>query len=416
MGLNAWITHWREPVFSDMRTFPVIGWEGDPLWRKWLYRVGSALAAAPKQADALVLCGEIPPSWQTPVATLFETMSLPRVTIWLQPDRACPAPDFVPLSLRLEAAALDRMSVAALRRMRLDARQDANRPVLADKASAPWQGVGPYGQGGEGMMGGKPYGRPMARSADDVDQLALDDVETYLGPFFPYWPPGLGLTLRMQGERIRTCLDLRNFFSVRDSPLPSWKQATVAAEERVRLQSHLWWMSNFLALAGMPALGRRALRLGFEPDAEGVRRLVRDAEQGEMLNRLCTGIGVIRSGEAEAHGLRGPLARASGVREDARSAIPAYQQLGFDLLMESAGDVWARWRLRARECLQSLDLMRRGEGLVLAGNGESPPGASRDAASPALLKLVQDKLGGQLWSEAVLFISSLDLDMEKMSP
>ena len=65
--------------------------------------------------------------------------------------------------------------------------QDAHRSVLADPASSSpdrlpdeepneWRGVGPFGQGGEGMMGGTPYGRPMAMTGDDRDGLALDQL------------------------------------------------------------------------------------------------------------------------------------------------------------------------------------------------------------------------------------------------
>jgi hypothetical protein len=102
----------------------------------------------------------------------------------------------------------------ALQNRLLAADNSANAELLADEPPAPWRGRGDYGQGGEGMMGGKPYGRSMAMTMEDVDNLALDDVPTALGPYFPGLPSGLQVMLRMQGDRVRVCAGVTNRLGV----------------------------------------------------------------------------------------------------------------------------------------------------------------------------------------------------------
>lgn len=252
MGLNSLrrlSRQVREHAFAALRTFPVLGLGGTPLWRKWRHLHPAPPAETPRDADLLLLCGEIPASWRTEVETLFETMGLPRAVLWLQPAAPAPTLNVLPLKLRLEEQAIGRFDSARFARSLL-ADRVARQALLPNEAPAPWQGVGPYGQGGEGMMGGKPYGRPMAMTADDPDQLMLDDVPTHLGPFLPYWPAGLGLTLRMQGERIRVCETVRNFFAEKRTPDKQASALTVAEFARARLGRHLGWASDFLSLAG----------------------------------------------------------------------------------------------------------------------------------------------------------------------
>ncbi len=72
-----------------------------------------------------------------------------------------------------------------------------------DTPPNPWQGEGDHGQGGEGMMGGTPYGRPMAMTGPDIrDGLQLDRYTARVGPFAPMLPPGLVLELTLQGDVI----------------------------------------------------------------------------------------------------------------------------------------------------------------------------------------------------------------------
>src|SRR3546814_16968041 len=77
--------------------------------------------------------------------------------------------------------------------------------LLPDEPPVAWRGKGDHGQGGEGMMGGKPYGRPMAMTAEDLrDGLALDAYTACFGPFLPMLPPGLQLELTLQGDVVQS--------------------------------------------------------------------------------------------------------------------------------------------------------------------------------------------------------------------
>ncbi len=74
---------------------------------------------------------------------------------------------------------------------------------LPDKPPHEWRGKGDHGQGGNGMMGGTPYGRPMAMTAEDVrDGLQLDAYTARFGPFAPMLPPGMVLDITLQGDVI----------------------------------------------------------------------------------------------------------------------------------------------------------------------------------------------------------------------
>lgn len=76
--------------------------------------------------------------------------------------------------------------------------------------------------------------------------------------------------------------------------------------------------------------------------------------------RRLVGKGVLTKEQAVALGAVGPMARASGVVEDARLlGYAAYSEIGFEPYTEEAGDCYARTVLRCRECYQSIDLVRR---------------------------------------------------------
>ena len=75
----------------------------------------------------------------------------------------------------------------------------------------------------------------------------------------------------------------------------------------------------------------------------------------------CAGIGVLTRERAVSCGVVGPTARASGVPQDIRQAAPyaAYQELDFQVTVESAGDVRARLFVRALEIVQSCRILRQ---------------------------------------------------------
>ncbi|MCA9802071.1 MAG: NADH-quinone oxidoreductase subunit C [Cyanobacteria bacterium HKST-UBA02] len=89
-----------------------------------------------------------------------------------------------------------------------------------------------------------------------------------------------------------------------------------------------------------------------------------------------TGIGVVSRSLALDFGLVGVGARASGVAYDVRSGSPGGED--FDIVVESAGDVLARTRVRAREALASL-------AFVETAIGSLPPGEFRSSITEGSL-------------------------------
>ena len=85
------------------------------------------------------------------------------------------------------------------------ARKKGSSPLIGPaKNPVAWQGKGDHGQGGEGMMGGRPYGRAMGMTGEDLrDGLELGKTTIELGPFLPWMMPGLALSLTLQGDVIQ---------------------------------------------------------------------------------------------------------------------------------------------------------------------------------------------------------------------
>jgi Ni,Fe-hydrogenase III large subunit len=72
------------------------------------------------------------------------------------------------------------------------------------------------------------------------------------------------------------------------------------------------------------------------------------------------GIGVLESEKALALGAVGPVLRASGVAQDIRmTGYAAYGDLDFEPVVEQSGDCYARAVVRAKECYQSIKLIRK---------------------------------------------------------
>jgi len=73
------------------------------------------------------------------------------------------------------------------------------------------------------------------------------------------------------------------------------------------------------------------------------------------------GIGIISGEDAINWGLTGPCLRGSGVDLDLRRDNPytGYETYDFDIPVEHDGDVWARFRVRMRECYESYKIVRQ---------------------------------------------------------
>ncbi|MFQ5520005.1 MAG: NADH-quinone oxidoreductase subunit D [Candidatus Methylomirabilia bacterium] len=82
------------------------------------------------------------------------------------------------------------------------------------------------------------------------------------------------------------------------------------------------------------------------------------------------GIGVISKALALDVGISGPLSRGSGVDYDVRRHDPysSYQEFDFKVPVETAGDCYARYRVRMQEFRESIKIVRQ----VLDGLPEGP--------------------------------------------
>lgn len=75
-------------------------------------------------------------------------------------------------------------------------------------------------------------------------------------------------------------------------------------------------------------------------------------------NRLC-GVGVLSKEEALDLCTVGPMARASGIELDMRVGTPSYQKLGFEPIVRTEGDCYARCAVRIGEIFQSIELIEK---------------------------------------------------------
>ncbi|HUP28283.1 MAG TPA: hypothetical protein VM409_07600 [Chloroflexia bacterium] len=80
----------------------------------------------------------------------------------------------------------------------------------------------------------------------------------------------------------------------------------------------------------------------------------------EVAERLA-GLGAIRLEQAAATGLRGPNARASGLADDIRSSVPtgAYEEEAVTIVVQRAGDAYARLVVRLLEALESFRVVEQ---------------------------------------------------------
>jgi Ni,Fe-hydrogenase III large subunit len=84
------------------------------------------------------------------------------------------------------------------------------------------------------------------------------------------------------------------------------------------------------------------------------------SEQGALGAKI-SGLGVLSGPEALSLGAVGPTLRGSGIASDIRKdeGYAAYAGLSFEVVSEKGGDVRARFLVRARETLQSIQIIRQ---------------------------------------------------------
>jgi ech hydrogenase subunit E len=181
---------------------------------------------------------------------------------------------------------------------------------------------------------------------------------------------------------------------------PRAKFLRVIWSELHRIQSHLLWLGLFADSFGFEALfmqfwkiREKVMDISESTTGNrvivsvnvvgGVRRdlnseqiswilsLLKEIEQeiGELKKTLLTdytvskrtvGKGVLTKNQAYGIGTVGPVLRGSGVVQDTRMlGYAAFNELNFEPVVESDGDCYARTKVRFRETLQSIDLIRQ---------------------------------------------------------
>ncbi|MCA9560858.1 MAG: hypothetical protein KC583_20055, partial [Myxococcales bacterium] len=233
----------RPPVF------PLVGDGGRERARRLRIDRRLRLVASPRHATVLLVVGDLPPDLVQPAQRVGDQVPAPRdVVVWSDAAHA-PFPDAIPVAAGADPAP----AVVDLHRGLMTGER-ASAPVIGPAENpVDWQGVGPHGQGGEGMMGGKPYGRPMASMGEEGrDGLMLDRYPVTLGPFLPWMPPGLSLDLELQGDVIQS-LAVRVPALRCPEPVPS--------PGPPRARRHLGVVADLLVVLGLDCLAERVLRL-----------------------------------------------------------------------------------------------------------------------------------------------------------
>ena len=407
--------NWLRTLASrrSVPVFPVLGMQGDELLQQLVLSPDIELVDSPRHASVLLVAGEIPADRFEFARRVHDQLPSPFTTLWFRGE---------PWSHLENATRIDDLDILPTALVTayselMEGRRESSPRILPDKPPNPWEGEGDFGQGGEGMMGGVPYGRPMAMNMEnDIrDGLTLDSLTFRLGPFFFAFPPGMSAEITLQGDLVQTwqtqlvpypqSLD-PVFFTARERPVP------IAEIELARARHHLHRLYRGLHLAGLEGASLSALRLAQNLSTtstlDGLRRYL--SRSGFF--RLAA----IKGGELgpeQARRIGGPAARAAGLDEDLRSGDAGYRRLGFSPVCQTGGDTCARWWQVLAEIDQSLHLARQAERDDVTtselGRIETPRGpwcAKRPEDASALF---DELLPGLEWGDALATVASLDV-------
>lgn len=200
----------RLALSAPANVYPVIGEGALAMVEDLSVRPGIVMESSPRHASILLVAGPVRAEDAAAVARLHDQLPHPRASVWwgAAPDPRIGGPVVV------DAGADPVPPISAAHSALLDGTRPSETDILPDEPPAPWRGEGDHGQGGKGMMGGTPYGRPMAMTAEDVrDGLALDAYSAPFGPFLPMFPPGLVLDVTLQGDVIQSARLVRPPFA-----------------------------------------------------------------------------------------------------------------------------------------------------------------------------------------------------------
>jgi Ni,Fe-hydrogenase III large subunit len=282
--------------------------------------------------------------------------------------------------------------------------------------------------------------KDLPRSSDD---LPMEWIDAPFGPFFPGLPGGLLLTLTLDGDTVaassvqtlvgnaellqQSAMDCRSFAQQLASMEPlapvSYRllacraientagvevtadiaRARIGALERERIASHLGWLALFGQQTGFDWLTRHttSMQLKFlQADIKQVLALKPDV-QSQLKRLLRTPLLKSRTADigrlAPDTALHGPVARAAGIIDDARSADKTYSTLGFTPVSQEGGDALARLLVRIDEITNSLALIEAAGAIdipVPADIGEASGAGAASVETPrgiACLQLTLEK-------------------------
>jgi len=405
MRHGQWSSH--RPV----RFFAAVGESAQSRVERLALRTGLQRVATPRAASLLLIAGGIPEQSWPALRRLHDQLPHPRGALYWG-EGPPPLPDVVEVEPSDTPA-------TAMRRLQAELERDpraSSQDLLPNEPPAPWQGKGPHGQGGEGMMGGTPYGRPMTMRGDELrDGLRLDAHEVTVGPFAPMLPPGLALGLRLQGDVIQQVALIQPPFrdAAAEAPFAEAldRPVAVADLERARAAHHLRCVGRFCALRGALALAARAhasaerARAG---NGAGLGTLGRLLWLSGLRPGIAPGLGTL--GPAQQGCLLGPALRAAGRPDDLRSRRDPYTGAGFAPVTQRNGDVRARidqWLAEARQALALAARLEHQPPVAFAAGLEGPAGPLGTPATGDGPRLDLDALlRGLEWGEAVSVLAS----------
>jgi NADH-quinone oxidoreductase subunit D len=103
-----------------------------------------------------------------------------------------------------------------------------------------------------------------------------------------------------------------------------------------------------------------AIRRGLDFLTERTLYYLDIVSQDRIFLQRTRGVGTMTHAQAERLGVTGPTARASGLRRDLRVDAPyaAYNDFAIQVVLETAGDLEARFIVRLKELLETYGLIR----------------------------------------------------------
>jgi len=260
VGLTRWLG--RRAAEADVPLLVVVGAGGRSVADEVALLPGVRVVDSPRAATVLLVVGRVTPALLGPLLQVHDQLPVPRATVWWPVDGDGGEALRAALPNLVVAGAGDDPGLRALFAELLRGARSSDPAALPDVDPAEWRGVGPYGQGGTGMTGGVPYGRPLAARAPDSDGLELDQLPLHVGPLFPPFPPGLVLDIQLQGDVIREVAIGDNPYVVGGSNSPEALDTAVFVEalgapqpvatlELARARHHLRWAAGALRLHGL---------------------------------------------------------------------------------------------------------------------------------------------------------------------